>query len=71
MSISKVYDTWKRKILQMRPKERINRVNTMAWLITGIFASRSVQLGRVASKLPGCARRIRVARSLERLVANM
>ncbi len=45
------YDTWKRKIQQMRPKKRINRVTTMAFLIAGIFASRLVQLGRVVSKL--------------------
>jgi hypothetical protein len=70
MSISKIYDTWKRKIQQLRPKERISRVKTMAALISGIFVSRSVQLGRVASKLPGHARRNSVVRRLERIVAN-
>lgn len=71
MPISKVYDTWKRKIQQMRPKERISRVKTMAWLMAGIFASRSVQLGRVASKVPGNATRTSVTRRLERFVANV
>ena len=70
MPIRKVSDTWKRKIQQMRPKERINRVKRMTWLIAGIFASRSVQLGRVASKLPGDARRTSAMRRLERFVAN-
>jgi hypothetical protein len=70
MPINKVYDTWKRKIQQLRPKERVSRVKTMAWLMAGIFASRSVQLGRVASKIPGSAWRNSVVRRLERLVAN-
>jgi hypothetical protein len=70
MPISEVYDTWKRKIQQLRPKERVSRVKTMAWLMAGIFASRSVQLGRVASKVPGSARRNSVVRRLERFVAN-
>jgi len=70
MPISKVYDTWKRKIQQMRPKERLSRVKTMAWLMAGIFVSRSVQLGRAASKLPGNATRTSVMRRFERLVAN-
>lgn len=70
MSISKVYDTWKRKIEQMRPNERKNRVKTMAWLMAGIFECRSVQLGRVASKIPGRAMRNSVVRRLERFIAN-
>ena len=70
MPISRVYDTWKRKIKQMRPEERMSRVKTMAWLLAGIFASRSVQLGRIASKIPGSAVRTSVVRRLERLVAN-
>jgi hypothetical protein len=70
MPTSKIYDTWKRKILQMRPWERISRVKTMAWLMAGIFVSRSVQLGRVAAKLPGNAMRTSVMRRFERFVAN-
>lgn len=70
MPISKVYDTWKRKIHQMRPKERLSRVKTMAWLLAGIYVGRTVQLGRVVSVLPGEAVRNSVVRRLERLVAN-
>jgi hypothetical protein len=70
MPLSKVSDTWKRKIGQLRPKERISRVKTMAGLMAGIDASRSVQLGGVASKIPGRAWRNRVVRRLERLGAN-
>lgn len=70
MPISKVYDTWKRKIQQLRPKERISRVKTMAWMMAGIYVGRTVQLGRVASQIPGQARRTSVVRRLERLVDN-
>jgi hypothetical protein len=70
MPISKVYDTWKRKIQQLRPKERISRVKTMAWMMAGIYVGRTVQLGRIASQIPGQAERNSVVRRLERLVAN-
>ena len=50
--------------------ERLSRMKTMAWLMAGIFTSRSVQLGRAASKLPGSATRTGVMRRLERWVAN-
>jgi hypothetical protein len=70
MSISQLYHTWKRKIEQIRPGEHQARVKIMAWLLAGIGASQSVQLGRVASKIPGTARRLSVVRRLERLVAN-
>lgn len=70
MPISKVYDTWKRKIQQLRPKERISRVKTVAWIMAGIYVGRTVQLGRIASLVPGQAVRNSVVRRLERLVAN-
>ncbi len=70
MPISKVYDTWKRKIQQLRPKERISRVKTMAWMMAGIYVGQTVQLGRIASKIPGQAERNSVVRRLERFVAN-
>jgi hypothetical protein len=70
MPISKVYDTWKRKIQQLRPKERISLVKTIAWMMAGIYVGRTVQLGRIASLIPGQAVRNSVVRRLERLVAN-
>lgn len=70
MPISKLYHTWKAQIQQLRPEERLSRVKAMAWLLAGIYASRSVQLGRIASKIPGTAKRTSVVRRLERLVDN-
>lgn len=70
MPISKLYHTWKAKIQQLRPRERLSRVKGMAWLLAGIYTSRSVQLGRIASQIPGKAKRLSVIRRLERLVDN-
>lgn len=70
MSISKVYHTWAREIVQLRPEERKTRVENMAWLIAGIFENNTVQLSRIASKLPGQARLRSATRRLERFVDN-
>jgi hypothetical protein len=42
----------------------------MAWLIAGIFESKSVQLSQVTSKLPGQALLRSATHRLERLVDN-
>ncbi len=70
MPISKLYHTWMRKILQMRPGERKTRVKNMAWMIAGMFDSKSVQLSKIASKLPGKALLCSATRRLERFVDN-
>jgi hypothetical protein len=70
MPISKLYHTWETKIRQLRPKERLSRVKGMAWLLAGIYESRSVQLGRIASQIPGTAKRNSTEKRLERLVKN-
>lgn len=70
MRISKLYHIWMIKITQMRPGERKTRVANMAWLIAGIFASKSVRLSQVASKLPGKAMLRNATRRLERFVDN-
>src|SRR5512142_363325 len=70
MSISKTYDTWRRKIMQMRPGERKTSVENLAWMIAGIFESKSVQLSKIASKLPGQATLPCTTRRLERWVDN-
>lgn len=70
MPISKLYHTWKQKIEQLHPEERLSRVKLLAWLLAGLYTSRSVQLGRIASKIPGRAKRLSVVRRLERLMDN-
>ncbi len=70
MSIIQTYHTMIERIKQIVSKERITRIRTMAWLQSGMLHSRSVYLNRIASKLPGQAKKLSVVRKLERFVAN-
>jgi len=55
MSTNQLYYTWLQRIRQLRPNERITRLRTFAWLVTGIYQSRSVHLSKIAGKIRGCA----------------
>ena len=70
MPITKLYHTWMQKINQLLPNERITRVRNLAWLLTGIFMSKSVHLSKVASKIPGRARLISITRRLDRFLED-
>jgi hypothetical protein len=70
MSITKLYHTWMTKIKQLIPNERITRVQNLAWLVTGIYASKSVHLSKVASKIPGEALLVSATRRLDRFLEN-
>ena len=70
MPITQLYDTWKQRILELRPDERKTRVSNFAWLLVGIFESRSVYLSRIAGKIPGKAKRPSTTRRLRRLLDN-
>jgi hypothetical protein len=70
MPITKLYDTWMNKIMQLLPNERITRVRNLAWLLAGIYASKSVHLSKIASKLPGKARLVSLTRRLDRFLEN-
>jgi hypothetical protein len=70
MPINALYHTWIMKIRQLRPKERITRIQNFAWLLAGIQQSRSVYLSRIAGKLPGKAKLLSFVQRLSRLLAN-
>lgn len=70
MPITKLYHTWKNKIAQMLPKERITRVQNLSWLLAGIYASKSVHLSKVASKIPGKTLLVSMTRRLDRFLEN-
>jgi hypothetical protein len=70
MSINQLYVPWLNRIWHLRPNERITRVRNLAWLITGIFHSRSVHLNRVATKIPSKVNLLSVIRRLSRLLDN-
>jgi hypothetical protein len=70
MPINTLYHTWIQRIRELRPEQRITQVRAFVWLMVGIYQSRSVNLSRVAGKIPGKAKLVSVTRRLSRLLAN-
>jgi hypothetical protein len=70
MPINQLYHTWIQRIRELRPGQRITQVRGFVWLMLGIYQSRSVNLSRVAGKIPGQAKLVSVTRRLSRLLAN-
>ena len=70
MPINQFYDTWKMRILELRPGQRITQVRAFVWLVIGIYLSRSVCLSRIAGKIPGEAKLTSATRRLNRLLDN-
>ena len=70
MPINHLYDTWNRRILELRPGQRITQIRNFVWLIIGIYQSRSVCLSRIAGKIPGPAKLLSTTRRLSRLLDN-
>jgi hypothetical protein len=70
MPINELYHTWFKEIRQLRPQERITRIQNFAWLLVGIHQSRSVYLSRIAGKIPGKAKLLSYTQRLNRLLAN-
>lgn len=70
MPITRLYHTWIARFLELQPEERITRVRNFVWLMIGIYESRSVNLSKIAGKLPGQAKRVSVTRRLSRFLDN-
>jgi hypothetical protein len=70
MPITKLYHIWFTKILQMYPNLRITQQRNLAWMLAGIYQSRSVQLQRIAGKIPGAARLASFVTRLTRFIDN-
>jgi hypothetical protein len=70
MPITQLYHTWIRRIFELHPKERITRVRNLAWLMVGIYESRSVYLSKIAGKIPGQAKLVSITRRLARFLDN-
>lgn len=70
MPINNLYHTWIQRIVGMRPEQRITQVRAFVWLLYGIFHSRSVNLSRIAGKIPGTAKLVSATRRLSRLLSN-
>ena len=70
MPINQLYDTWKTRIMELRPGQRITQIRAFVWLIVGIYLSRSVCMSKVACKIPGEAKLTSATRRLSRLLDN-
>jgi hypothetical protein len=70
MPITKLYHTWVKKITQLLPNERVTRVRNLAWLLTRIYASKSVHLSKVANKIPGTTMLLSITRRLDQFLEN-
>ena len=70
MPINELYHNWIQRICELRPGQRITQIRNFAWVIVGIYKSRSVYLSRIAGKIPGRAKMSSMVRRLARLLDN-
>lgn len=70
MPINETYRTWKVRICELRPKQRITQIQNFVWLVVGIYHSHSVNLSRIAGKVIGVAKNVSTVRRLSRFLAN-
>jgi hypothetical protein len=70
MPINHLYDTWMRRICELRPGQRITQVRNFVWLMVGIYQSRSVHLSKIAGKIPGPAKLLSNTKRLSRFLDN-
>ena len=70
MPISKLYRTWKEQIRALRPSQRITQIENFAWMMVGIYQSRSVHLSKIAGKVLGNAKLLSTVRRFERFLDN-
>jgi len=70
MRTNYLYHNWLMKIMQLRPGERITRIRNLAWLMVGLFESKSVLLNKIAMKIPGVANLLSVTRRMSRFLDN-
>src|SRR4030066_2047027 len=70
MPTNRLNDTWIRRIMELRPNQRITQIRNFVWLIIGIYQSRSVYLSRIAGRIPGPAKWLSTTRRLSRFLDN-
>lgn len=70
MPTNPLYDTVIRKLRQLRPNERVTRLKNLAWMMTGIFLSKSVHLSRIATKISSEAVQMSIVQRLHRFLEN-
>lgn len=70
MPTGKLYRIWKEQLRRMRPSQRITQIQNFAWMMVGIYQSRSVHLSKIAGKVLGDAKLLSIVRRFERFLDN-
>lgn len=70
MPINRLYHSWFRQIEQMWSHLRLTQRRNLAYLLVGIYLSKSVALNQIALKIPGQAVEVSVQRRLSRFLGN-
>jgi hypothetical protein len=70
MPINQLYDTWMQQICELQPRARITQMRNFVWLMIGIYESHSVQVSKIAGKIPGPAKLVSLTRRLSRFLDN-
>jgi hypothetical protein len=68
MTTNRLYLTWYDKLQHMANDWHQPHLRNLVWLLVGIYLSRSVQLHRVAGKIPGRATLVSITRRLSRFL---
>jgi hypothetical protein len=70
MSINRLYHTWFQRIEQLWPSLRVTQRRNFAWLVVGLYLSKSVFLSEIAGKMPSKAKLPSLTRRLGRFLDN-
>ena len=70
MAIVQTYHIFHQQIRQILPVKHVSRLRNLAWLMTGIYHSRSVHLSHIASQIIGRTKRRSRTRRISRFLHN-
>lgn len=70
MPTRELYRTWIEQLSALRPSQRMTHIKNFAWMMIGLYQSRSVHLSKIAGKILGPAKLLSTVRRLERFVDN-
>ncbi len=68
--VNQLYNSWFRQVEQLWPTEHLPLLRNITWLLVGIYLSRSVQLQRIAAKIPSVAKLPSITRRLSRCLQH-
>jgi len=70
MTTNRLYLTWSAELRKMFPALHKPQWRNLAWLLVGIYLSRSVHLSRIAAHIPGPATLVSLTRRLSRYLED-